>query len=278
MVLTAATRKKQVMIVGGGPAGLTVARVAALRGHNVTLYEKTNTCGGQYRLAAVAPSKTELTKALQYLTWQASKAGVKIQLNTEVTPQLVAQVKPECIVIATGAVSSCPNIKCIDGKNVVSAAKVLSGEVEIEPGKILIVGGGMIGLETAELLASNGDNPMIGLFDVTIMEMLDTVGQSMFSEGRTLLMKRLREQGVNILTKTKVLEFFDNGALILRNGKEEVIHGMDKIILAMGMTPYDPLSSTLTGKVPELYVIGDAKKVQQVMQAIAEGYEIGRKI
>ena len=293
MAITPAAKPKKVMVVGAGPGGLEAARVAALRGHQVTLYEREAEPGGQLRLAAVPPMKQELSRGIKYLRTQAEKAGVTMQWNTRVTPELVAKVKPDVVIVASGAESLVPNIPGIKGDKVVSAHDVLAGKVFVPCGNVLVLGGGMVGLEVAEFLASPGDNLVVGRTAVTVVEMLDNVGLDLVPEGRTLLMQRLQENGVNILTCTKVKEILEdgvvtvntvketleNGTVVIRDGQmQQTICGMDAIILAMGAKSVDELSDKIKNKVAEVYVIGDAKQPRKALEAIAEGAEIGRKI
>ncbi len=269
---------KKVMVIGAGPGGLEAARVAALRGNQVTLYEKKHVIGGQFSLAAVPPMKQELTKLIRYLSIQIEKAGVKLQMNTEVTPQLVDEMKPDTVIVATGAESLVPNIPGIDGKRVVTAHAVLAGEVPLPRGKVLVIGGGLVGCEIAEYLATRGDNPIMGRTEVTIIEMLDEAGLDMSPEVRVLTMQKLRENGVRILTSTKVKEFLEDGVIVTRNDREETIGGMKRIVLAMGARPVDVLSEKLKDKISEVHVIGDAKQARRALEAIAEGAQIGREI
>jgi len=278
MSIIPATQTKKVMIVGAGPAGLETARIAALRGHQVELYEKESRIGGQFNLAAVPPMKQELVKVLRYLLTQAEKAGVKVRLNSEVTPEIVAEVNPDVVVVATGGVPLVPNIKGIDGKNVVTAHDVLAVKLAIHGANVLVIGGGMVGCETAEFLANRGDNPIIGRTQVTIVEMLDDVAQDLAPENRTLLMQNLREAGVNIITSAKVKEILDDGVIIEKDGEELPLRSIDRIVLAMGARSYDPLSDHIRNKVKEVYVVGDAGKPCRALEAIAEGARVGREI
>ncbi len=273
-----ASQPKKVMVIGGGPGGLEAARIAALRGHQVTLFDKDPEIGGQFRLAAVPPMKQELTKLIKYFSIQLEKSGVKLKLNTEVTPDLVDEAKPDVAIIATGAKSLVPNIPGIDGKRVVTAHEVLAGKVPLPGGKVLVIGGGLVGCEVAEYMASRGDNPIIGHTEVTIIEMLSEAALDMSPEVRVLTMQNLRENGVQILTSTKVKEFLEDGVIVIRNGQEETIRGMKRIVLAMGARSVEVLSEKLKDKVSEVYVIGDAKQARRALEAIAEGAQIGRAI
>jgi len=195
--------------------------------------------------------------------------------------------------VATGGEALILNIPGVKGKNVVTAHDVLSGKVRRPFGDVLIIGGGMVGLETAEFLAHPGHNPIIGRTHITIIEMLDKVGMDMVPEGRTLLMERLNDNQVKILTNRKVREILEDGVMVVNTiletkpdrivvckegDREETIHGMRTIVLAMGAKSVDVLSAELKGRVPEVYVIGDAKKPRKALEAIAEAAEVARKI
>ncbi len=253
-----------VMICGGGPAGLEAARVAALRGHHVDLYERGHRLGGQYNLAAAAPSKTELSKIIGHYARQIEKAGVRVHLGTEVTPDLVRESSPDVVVVATGAR---PTLR--DGA--ISAHDVLSGTALAGPETALVIGGGMTGCDTAELLASRG-------LRVTIVEMEDEIAAGMFTEARKVLLRLFEEKLVRVLTGTTVKEILPDGALVEREGGEEEIRAMDTVILATGTEPVNDLEEALRSVVDEVHVIGDASTPRQALDAIAEGAAIGRKI
>jgi NADPH-dependent 2,4-dienoyl-CoA reductase/sulfur reductase-like enzyme len=267
------------MVVGAGPGGLEAARVAALRGHNVDLYEKASKVGGQFDLASVPPSKQELSKFIKYLYTQAVKAGVKLHLNTAVTPETVEEMKPNAVVVATGGEPIIPDIPGIELEKVVSAHDVLSGKVILPHGNMVVIGGGMVGLEVAEFLADPGDHPLLGPNHITVVEMLDSVGMDLAPDMRTLIMKRLRENDVRILTSATVKEILEDGLIITTpDESEESMRGMDRIILAMGAKSVDVLSDEIKKKVAEVYVIGDAKQPRKALEAIAEGSKVGRRI
>jgi len=276
MAISPAARRKKVMVAGGGPAGLEAARVAALSGHEVVLYEKDSRPGGQFNLAAIPPAKQELCKLTGYLCRQAMKAGVAMHFGVEVTPLLVTRERPDALVVATGGRPRIPEIPGVDRSNVFTAHDVLSGRVDLGPGKALIIGGGMVGCELASYLAASGDNITVDMIEVTVVEMREHLATDMFSEGRELLMRELRSKGVRTITSAVVKEIRADGAVIERAGGREILSGMNYIVLALGSEPLDLLSGAL--KDITVHVIGDAREPRQVMDAIREGSEIGRNL
>ena len=191
---------------------------------------------------------------------------------------MVKELNPDVAIVATGAESLVPNIPGIDGKKVLTAHKVLAGEVIIPNGKVLVIGGGMVGCEVSKFLATPGDNPIVGRTEVTIIEMLDDIGCDMVPEVRVLTMEKLRDDGVTVHTSTKVKEFLEDGAIVIKGDTEEKIIGMDFIVLAMGAKSVDVLSDKIKDAVPEVHVIGDAKLACRALEAIADGAHIGRQI
>jgi len=272
MALVPAQTPKTVLIAGGGPGGLEAARVAALRGHQVTLCEKTDKVGGQFNLAATPPTKQEFIKAIQYLSTQVKKAGVKVELGKEVTPELVDELKPDVVIVATGGAPIIPaDIPGTDKPIVVTAHDVLAGKVTVGD-KVVIIGGGEVGCETADYVGERG------AMQITVVEMLEDVALDILPWTKEFLMERLNGYRVNILTSAKVKEILDDGVVFTRNGKEESIRGVSSIILAMGAKSVSDLSEKIKGKVAEVHVIGDAKEPRKALEAIAEGAEIARKI
>ena len=279
MAIVPAGEPKRVLVAGGGPAGLEAGRVAALRGHEVTLYEKRDKLGGQVSLASVPPFKQEISQVIKYLSLQAQKAGVKLELGREVTPELVRELKPDVVIIATGASPLRPSsLPGVDKDGVVTAWEVLDGHPAATAASVVIVGGGLVGCETADFMAQTTDNRSTVPTDVTILEMLEDVALDGVAGPRHLLLERLREKRVEILTKAEVTEILDDGVVFTRNGQEESIRGVEHVILAMGARPLDSLSAEIKDDVAEVHVIGDAKEPLRVLEATATAAEIARKI
>jgi NADPH-dependent 2,4-dienoyl-CoA reductase/sulfur reductase-like enzyme len=259
---------KRILVVGGGPAGLEAARVSASRGHSVVLYEKSDRLGGQLNLAVVPPHKEEMKSVVPYLESQIRKLGVKVVLGEEVTPLLVEKINPDLVFVAAGSVPTIPEIPGGKGKNVVTANDVLAGRASVEE-RVVVVGGGMIGAETAEFLAEKGRR-------VTILEMLGRIGMDMVPMVISLLYPRLKKLGVVTITNAKVEEIMDDGVVYEKNGEKQTAEA-DSVVLAVGSKPSVSLMNALKGKVSELYAIGNAKEPCNVLEAIHEGSRLARE-
>jgi NAD(H)-dependent 7beta-hydroxy-3-oxo-delta4-cholenoic acid oxidoreductase len=278
MLLVPATRRKTVLVAGGGPGGLEAARVAAARGHEVTLCEKGAKLGGQLNAAAMAPTKQEIALWIQYLAAQVEKVGVRVELNQAVTAQLIEERKPDVVVVATGGEWMLPPIPGLDKEKVIDGSDVLQGKVNPRRAKVLVIGGGSTGCEVADAIAGHGDNPLDAESAVTIVEMLPGLALDAVPATRMLLLQRLRERGVKSITSATVKEIGDAGVVIERDGQEETIGGMDHIVLACGTRPVDHLSDKIRDKVAEIHVIGQAREECRALEAVSEGAEVGRAI
>lgn len=269
---------KKVLVVGGGPAGMEAARTAALRGHKVTLIEKSAKLGGQLHLAAFAPMKQEYTLAIQYLATQAQKSGVRVELNKDMNAEDILKSETDVLIIATGGLPVMTgDLPGIHGQNVVSAWDVLSGKVFPGP-NVVIIGGGKVGCEAADYIAHpvNDMNPMGN--KVTVVEELPNVIMDDFSPWRTVLIQRLQTKGVKFITQAKVVEILPDGVKVQIGGKEKLLKGVNHVVLSMGTRSNNPLGEKLKGAPFEVHVIGDAGQPGNAMKAIAEGALIGRKI
>ncbi len=271
MVITPAEKTKNVLVVGGGPGGLEAATVAAKRGHRVTLMEKSDRLGGQWRIAAVPPLKQDITAGIKYLVAQAEKAGVTIEMNREVTPETIDDLKPDVVVVATGAAPVVPDIPGVRNEIVTTAIDVLAGRVP--PGnRAVIIGGGQLGLEIADYMREREAERLV------VVEQLPEAGVGLLASFARDLLSRLRQFGATIMTSAAVKEIIDDGVVVNRDGKDETIKGMDSVILALGVEPVDTLSEVIKGKAAEVYVIGDAKEPRNALEAVGEGAAVGMKI
>jgi 2,4-dienoyl-CoA reductase-like NADH-dependent reductase (Old Yellow Enzyme family)/thioredoxin reductase len=268
--LKPADKPKTVMIIGGGLAGLETARVAASRGHQVSVYEQGDKLGGQWLLAAVPPHKGIFNSLLDYLTGQVQKLGVEVESNKKITLSDVEEKNPDALVIATGATALIPSIPGVDQGNVITAQEVLQGYDNIK-NRVLIIGGGAVGLEIAELLLEKGK-------DVTVVEMLNKIGQGMGATVRWNLINRLRKKEIKTFTSTQVNEISHHGITVTTDGHKEGWAGFDTIVLAVGMTSRNELADEIREKVKEVHVIGDAVDPRRGVDAMREAAEVGRKI
>ena len=263
------TRARKVLVVGGGPGGMEAARVAALRGHKVTLYEKEDKLGGCLIAASIAPYKDEIANLTEYLITQVYKSGVEVRLNIDIGIKDIEEEKPEVVVLATGATPIIPNILGAKGSNVVTAIDALTGSKKVGD-EVIIVGGGMIGCETAEFLAQKGKN-------ITILEMLSRIASDLGITCRPFIMARLREAGIRMETNLKAEEITSEGVKGSRDGVSEFFAG-DTVVLAVGFRANNRLAHKLEGKVASLYSVGDCVQPRKILHAIKEGFCVGMEI
>ena len=261
---------KKIMIVGAGPAGLEAAWLLAKKGHKVTLYEKDEYIGGQFRIGAYPPYKQDIARFIKYLGKMCNKYGVDIKLNTEADEKLIESAKPDTVVLATGGVPLMLNIKGMDNPKLLKANDVLLGKVDFGM-KTLVVGGGMVGVETADFLGELSR-------DVTIIEMRPSIASDVQDFTRRFMFERFEKYGVKVLTDAKVKEFFDDGVTYEKDGQEFSLRGFDSVVLASGVKSYNPLEEKLSGKVDELHVIGDAHKTGKAVFAITAAAELAARI
>ncbi|MBN1802467.1 MAG: FAD-dependent oxidoreductase [Candidatus Lokiarchaeota archaeon] len=262
-----AEKSKKVLIIGGGPAGMEAARVASLRGHEVILWEKNRMLGGNLILATIAPYKEEIKCLINYLTYQMKKLGVKVELGKVATVEAVLNANADEVIAAIGGLPIVPDIPGVDSKIVESSIDVLNGIVDTGD-KVVIVGGGMIGCETAEYLASKGK-------DVTIIETFPKIARDIGASMRWSIVMRLKKWGINLLTSSNVLKIIDKGILVENEGKTQIIKA-DTIVIAMGIKSNDELINSLKDKIPYLHILGDCKTPARILEAIHEGYWINQ--
>jgi 2,4-dienoyl-CoA reductase-like NADH-dependent reductase (Old Yellow Enzyme family)/thioredoxin reductase len=270
--LLPAVKPRRVMVVGSGPAGMEVARVARLRGHQVSLWERDPVIGGKLDVASRAPSKSEVLRFRDYQTRMLNSLGVKIRTGVEVTPGIVEDEDPEVVVIATGADPLIPPITGVEGTHVVDAQELLYGHISVTAGsRVVIVGGSATGCETAEFLLDHG-------VQVTIIEMLGSIGHGIEQITRRHLVRQLRRRGVRILTKSRVTAIGDGQIVYeLEDGTSHELP-TDLVGLAVGWRPRgDQLALPLQAR-REVIVLGDASRPADFVAAVGEASAVGRTI
>jgi 2,4-dienoyl-CoA reductase (NADPH2) len=289
-----AKKKKKIVVIGGGPGGMEAARVAALRGHQVTLYEKEPKLGGLLPLAAMVKGTEieDLPSLVKYLETQITKLGVDIRLGKEYKSSMIGEIKPDVVIVAVGGKATVPQIPGIDRKNVVHLTKLdkllntsirLLGANSVRrltklwmpSGKsVVIIGGEFHGCELAEFLVKRGKK-------VTIVHSgkAETLGEKIPIIKRAYLLNWLAEKGVKIITEVKYEEITDKGLVITtKEGQIQTIE-TDSIMPSLVLESNTDLVKSLKGKVPEVYAVGDCfNDNRMIVDAIAEGYHTARAI
>lgn len=259
-------QKKKVAVLGGGPAGLEAARVAALRGHDVTLFEKTTSLGGQLNIACVPPRKEEMRRATQDLIHAVCNAGVHLCMGQTRTAEQLKEAGFEAVINAVGAHSAAPRIPGIDGVNVADAWKVLAGEQQVY-GTVAVIGGGMVGCETAEYLAARGCK-------VSVIEMMDKIAAGESTTILPTLLENYKTYGVEQYPSHKVKEFRMDAVVCENKDGAEVTIPCDYIVLAMGARSNEFDAAALEAANIPVYSIGDAAgKAADISNAIRTGYD-----
>lgn len=261
-----AAQKKKIAVLGGGPAGLEAARVAALRGHDVTLFEKTTSLGGQLNIACVPPRKEEMRRAAQNLIHAVCNAGVHLCMGQTRTAEQLKDAGFEAVINAVGAHSAAPRIPGIDSVNVADAWKVLAGEQQVY-GTVAVIGGGMVGCETAEYLAARGCK-------VSVIEMMDKIAAGESTTILPTLLENYKTYGVEQYPSHKVKEFRMDAVVCENKDGAEVTIPCDYIVLAMGARSNEFDAAALEAAGIPVYSIGDAAgKAADISNAIRTGYD-----
>jgi 2-enoate reductase len=272
-VLRVVNEPKRVLVIGGGVAGMEAARIAAMRGHKVTLYEKRDSLGGHLIEASVPSFKRDLKSLIRWYEIQLQKVGVNVILNKEVTPELVENEDPDVVIVATGSKPLVPGIEGIEKPHVVTCIDLLLGKKSA--GKtIVIAGGGLIGCETALWLAEQGK-------EVAIIEKLPDLmiaGLPVPRPNKIMLQNMLKAKKVRIVTNAVLRKIIDDRVIIEIEGEMKEIY-CDTVVLALGLKPerklYDSLHTYINKPV---YMIGDCKEPRRIFEAIREGFIVASMI
>ena len=301
-----ATQSKKVFVIGGGPAGMEAARVAAMRGHKVTLCEKDLRLGGLMNLGVIFNDKLE--DLIKWMNWEMKSLPIEVKLRTKITSALLENMKPDVVIVAVGGEPVIPQVPGVDGDNVLSGrdiknlmngippkkgimwrsgsivAKYLGGKPAIMrqlmglrfpiKRRVAIIGGQFAGCELALTLMQKGKK-------VTIIEESKRLGSDIGPVNRWLELDMLKKGGVRTETLAKLKEITRKGVKVSREGGKEDFLEADTVILALGLSPNPALARELEGKAPAIYLIGDVAEgagVRRIREAIASGYEISCKI
>ncbi len=291
-------KPKKVMIVGGGPAGLSAARTAAQAGHKVILYEKEAWLGGQMPIASAIEERCEMGAFVGPFAEQAKAAGAFLVAGVEVDEDFVKSERPDVVIIATGGEPLCPHIPGMDADNVEMAWDVLAGKAETGR-NVVVIGGGAVGIETALYLAKIGtidaetlkflflakaEDPeqlreyaTRGVKKLTIVEMLDRAGGDIGLTTRWIALRHLSQYGIRVQTHTRAVEITPQGLWVEKKDGRELIP-CDTVVMACGTVPVNFLEDKLRGLVEKIIVVGDAKKARKAYEAVHEAFFAAREL
>ncbi|MCJ7747244.1 MAG: FAD-dependent oxidoreductase, partial [Desulfobacterales bacterium] len=273
LAIKPAKKRKKVLVVGAGPAGMEAARVANLRGHQVVLIDKEKRMGGQLFYASKSPHKKEFEEVVRFLEHQLKKSKVDIRLGKEVTKTMIKKIKPHAVIMATGATPTFPFTSGIDKPHVHTAIDVLDQRVSLK-GKTAVIGGGLVGLETALFLIENNISPII------VIEPTDKLGGNVgLRMGWYVRNKVTTHPDIEVRTETTVEEIKDDSIILQKKGEFEELK-VKNVILAVGMGSNNALAEALKseGTIEELYVVGDSNIPRTMKEAFEEAAIVARRV
>ena len=263
--------KKRVFIAGGGPAGMEAARIASLRGHRVVLFEQRDHLGGTLLLASMPPKRPGWSELRDYLVGEMKRLGVDVRLGTKATAELARKEGADVAIVAIGASQYPPRIPGIEMKNVVLSRDLLEGTARIRGEKVVVLGGGTSGAQIADFLSQRG-------YDVTIVTAGKEIAKDSAVVVRALLLDRLQQCGVTMLTDTRIVGIMKGKVLIVGPGDSEELPGelpADTVVASTGAKPNDSLADDLRKFVKQVFVVGDAVEPRDVTYAMLEGARAG---
>ncbi len=264
-IIGPAETEKEVVVIGGGPAGLEAARVAAKKGHRVTLFEKDTKLGGQLNVANVPPRKSEIDRAVEDLSHAVRAEGVTLRLGEMATIESVLTLAPDAVIVSVGASNFVPHIPGVDGPNVRDAWKVLAGEQTVS-GRVVVVGGGMVGCETAEYLAEQGCK-------VSVVDMLDKIANDVGLTVLPTMLEFFSAHGVEQFTGHRVTAITPVGLVCEDTDGNAVTIPCDHVVMASGSRPVTFDTTVLSGRGITVVEVGDCREVANISHAIKTGYD-----
>ncbi len=293
--ISPAKKAKKILVIGGGPAGMETARIAAKRGHEVTLWEKGNRLGGNLYYASIPPGKEEFSTLISYYEYALATAGVHVSLNHEATAEEIVSENADTVVIATGAIPSEAPFEIKEDIELYNAKNILDGS-SIPGDKVVIIGGGSVGCETALTVAQMGtisaemtkfliehDGETVerikelitrGSREVTLVELEKGIGRDMGVSTRWITVGCIRKAGIRVLDKHQVIEVNSSGVLVENSSGKTLIEA-DTVVLATGSNADDTLAKELKNRLADVHITGDAKKPAKITEAIREGFDLG---
>lgn len=261
------------VVIGGGVAGMEAARVLKLRGFEVSLYEATDKLGGNIIPAAVPDFKQDDQRLIDYYRNQMDKLGINVYLNTPMTAGEVRALNADQIIVATGSTIKIPKVPCTNPEKLTDAVSVLMGEKEVGQ-KVTMIGGGLVGCETALWLANMGK-------EVTVVEMLPEVltsGKPIPFMNKDMLLTMLKNKNVKFVTSSALLKVVDEGAVVIDNKFRQQTIEADTVVTAIGFASNDELFNELYGDTPNVHNVGDSQVATNIMDAIWAANEVALNI
>jgi 2,4-dienoyl-CoA reductase-like NADH-dependent reductase (Old Yellow Enzyme family)/thioredoxin reductase len=255
---------RKVWVVGAGPAGLTAASEAARLGHLVALFERKKQTGGNVLYAAKAPHKEVYARYIKTLTAKCARQGVEIKIGTDVTEDMIEKAKPDVVILAIGADKTACPAEGINSSVVCDAWQILDGEVAPKD-HVLVIGGGLVGMETADYLREKG------IKDITVVEMLPTSPVLPQAAHGQMLHRRLRAAGIKLMFSTTVKQIEKGAVIVTKKGEDQRLEPIHQVIVAIGVTPRNELKEMLAKKGIRHFIVGDASAPRRIIEATTEG-------